>query len=202
MTAEIPKNGLFTDFYEIKVDWSTMSLNDQGTSQMKSKGNYKDGKQDGMWISWYENGQKKCEGEYKDGLEVGVWIWWDESGQKQCDGEFEDGYEVGVWIWWDENGQKFIEGDSKDGKVVIENKLKEIEYAQTHLGIDIPNNNREMKSKNENKGTKTVKISDIDMPFGSMVVFMVKWAIASIPAFLILMLLFAIFGGFFFAIFN
>ena len=48
----------------------------------------------------------------------------------------------------------------------------------------------------------TVKVSDFDMPFWSMVVFMVKWAIASIPAILILMVLFAIFGGFFFAIFN
>lgn len=35
------------------------------------------------------------------------------------------------------------------------------------------------------------------MPFGSMVVFMVKWAIASIPAFIILMILFVIFSGFF-----
>lgn len=34
-----------------------------------------------------------------------------------------------------------------------------------------------------------VTVVDIRMPFGSMVVFMVKWAIASIPAFLILMLL-------------
>jgi hypothetical protein len=31
-----------------------------------------------------------------------------------------------------------------------------------------------------------VVVTDIDMPFGSMVGFMVKWAIASIPAFLIL----------------
>ena len=53
-----------------------------------------------------------------------------------------------------------------------------------------------------NKGTQTVKVSDFDMPFGSMIVFMVKWAIASIPAILILMVLFFIFGGFFFAIFN
>ena len=53
-----------------------------------------------------------------------------------------------------------------------------------------------------NKGTQTVEVSNFDMPFWSMVVFMVKWAIASIPAILILMILFAIFGGFFFAIFN
>ena len=34
-----------------------------------------------------------------------------------------------------------------------------------------------------------VTVVDIEMPFGSMVVFMVKWAIASIPAFLILMVI-------------
>ena len=64
------------------------------------------------------------------------------------------------------------------------------------------------QSNNENKGTQTVKIKgpvyieDIDMPFVSMVVFMVKWAIASIPAILILMVLFAIFGGFFVGIIS
>jgi hypothetical protein len=31
-----------------------------------------------------------------------------------------------------------------------------------------------------------VVVTDIDMPFLSMVTFMVKWALASIPAFLIL----------------
>ena len=35
MTDEIPKNGLFTDFY--------------ANSQMKSRGKYKDGKKDGKW---------------------------------------------------------------------------------------------------------------------------------------------------------
>jgi hypothetical protein len=46
---------------------------------------------------------------------------------------------------------------------------------------------------------KEVIITDIQMPFNSMVTFMVKWAIASIPAFIILMALFAViialFGG-------
>lgn len=47
-----------------------------------------------------------------------------------------------------------------------------------------------------------ITVVDIKMPFGSMVVFMVKWAIASIPAFLILLVLmsavmmfFGILGG-------
>jgi hypothetical protein len=56
-----------------------------------------------------------------------------------------------------------------------------------------------------------VVVKDIDMPFGSMVIFMVKWAVASIPAFIILAVLcfivvgvFGVFlgglGGFFGAI--
>ena len=61
---------------------------------------------------------------------------------------------------------------------------------------------RASADKNNNKGTQTVKVSDFDMPFGAMVVFMVKWAIASIPAFFIIMLLFAIFGGFFVGIYS
>ncbi|HEX2851751.1 MAG TPA: hypothetical protein VHO24_00835 [Opitutaceae bacterium] len=36
-----------------------------------------------------------------------------------------------------------------------------------------------------------VTVTDVRMPFGSMVVFMVKWAIASIPAAMILFALFA-----------
>ena len=53
------------------------------------------------------------------------------------------------------------------------------------------------QSNNQNKVAQTVEVSNFDMPFGSMVVFMVKWVIASIPAIIILMILFASFGGFF-----
>jgi hypothetical protein len=40
-----------------------------------------------------------------------------------------------------------------------------------------------------------VRVADIRMPFGSMVVFMVKWAIASIPALIILFVLGALLWG-------
>ena len=45
---------------------------------------------------------------------------------------------------------------------------------------------------------KSVHVKSFDMPFGDMVGFMVKWALASIPAFIIL----AIIGAIFFAIFG
>ena len=47
-----------------------------------------------------------------------------------------------------------------------------------------------------------IDVKSFDMPFGDMVMFMVKWAIASIPAFIILAIisaiLVAIFGALFF----
>ena len=53
----------------------------------------------------------------------------------------------------------------------------------------------------ENHSLNEVKITDIKMPFWSMVMFMVKAAIASIPAIIILWIIFAvlaaIFGGIF-----
>ena len=39
-----------------------------------------------------------------------------------------------------------------------------------------------------------VVVTDVDMPFGSMVQFMVKWALASIPAAIILAIVFALLG--------
>jgi len=53
----------------------------------------------------------------------------------------------------------------------------------------------------DNSGTNQVNIIDVRMPFWSMVVFMVKAAIASIPAFIILAIIgeivFSVLGGIF-----
>jgi hypothetical protein len=45
-----------------------------------------------------------------------------------------------------------------------------------------------------------VRIVDVRMPFGSMVVFMVKWAIAAIPAIIILAIISAVVVGIFSAL--
>ncbi len=82
-------------------------------------------------------------------------------------------------------GIVFNTNDMKDGFCVtcIENggKQKELEITQ--------NINNEKKSKE-------VVVTDIKMPFLSMVIFMIKWALASIPAIIILMILFTVFAGF------
>ena len=48
--------------------------------------------------------------------------------------------------------------------------------------------------KNEIKNNE-VKIVDIQMPFMSMVIFMIKWALAAIPAFIILFIIYFTFAS-------
>ena len=45
-------------------------------------GHYKNGKLDGLWTVWYENGQKQSEKHYKNGLEDGLVTEWSEDGKK------------------------------------------------------------------------------------------------------------------------
>ena len=47
-----------------------------------------------------------------------------------------------------------------------------------------------------------VKITDFDMPFGSMVSFMIKWVLASIPAMIILFIIGTVMSMIFISIFG
>ena len=60
---------------------------------------------------------------------------------------------------------------------------------------DVPatnNSTREAQLALKNSRHQDVVVTDIQMPFWSMVGFMVKWAIASIPALIILYILFTV----------
>jgi hypothetical protein len=69
-------------------------------------------------------------------------------------------------------------------------------------GLKIEDDSTDVTSAPEKAAVIQVKVVDFDMPFGSMVSFMVKWAIASIPAFIILIVLGGIVGLLFSAIFH
>jgi len=100
--------------------------------QVKSKGEIKDGKNDGKWIWWHENGQKGLEKNYKDGKLDGKVTWWYGQIEKnlsttlynvtKIDAQikklknYKDGKLDGISTWWHENGQKSQEKNYKDGK--------------------------------------------------------------------------------------
>ena len=81
-------------------------------------GKMKNGKKDGLWTSWYENGQKESEETFKDGKRDGLGTWWYENGRKKIKGINKDGRRDGLWTWWYENGQKKEEVTFKDGEMI------------------------------------------------------------------------------------
>ena len=116
------KNGLHTRYYY--------------NGQILSEEHYQDGKLDGKWTFWYENGQIKLEANFKP-YEVlaedcrakrsspyifpardskdGKWTEWYENGQKKLEQYYKCGRVIDKWTSWHENGQKKFEGNYKDG---------------------------------------------------------------------------------------
>ena len=67
-------------------------------------GYIKNGKKEGLWTWWFENGEKKNEGSFKDGLEFGLWTYFYENSQKQIEGIYTDWEKVGKWTYYNEDG--------------------------------------------------------------------------------------------------
>jgi hypothetical protein len=75
------------------------------------------------------------------------------------------------WACW--QATKEGKGEMMDTKQQIDQRVPQQELVRVQVrGFDIP--------------SIRATVIDFDMPFGSMVTFMVKWALASIPAIIIL----------------
>ena len=70
-----------------------------------SLGKMKNGKKDGKWKYWRENGLKWEEGIYKDGKEDGLWTTWYVNGQKEREATFKYGKIISSKCW-DEDGNE------------------------------------------------------------------------------------------------
>lgn len=82
------------------------------------KGEYHDGKQNGEWTLWYDNGQKASIDHYKNGLQDGEHIGWYTNGKISAMGQYKDGKREGVWKRWDAQGFRNWEETYKDDKQV------------------------------------------------------------------------------------
>ncbi|WDF59998.1 membrane-binding protein [Flavobacterium sp. KACC 22758] len=52
---------------------------------------------------YYDNGKVQQEGFFKDGKLDGVWVSYDEKGNKKAVGEYTEGVKTGKWIYFNEN---------------------------------------------------------------------------------------------------
>lgn len=79
-------------------------------------GTYKDGKKEGTWVSFYENGKKSQEGQFESDLEVGLFRWWAPDGQPTSEVTYERGRYHGVQKTFDEKGALLEEAEYVHGK--------------------------------------------------------------------------------------
>ena len=82
---------------------------------LQSRGNYKDGKLDGLWEDFNENGQLMIRENYKNGELNGLYELFYENGQLEDRGNFKDGEPDGLWEYFDKNGELQWKGTYKDG---------------------------------------------------------------------------------------
>ena len=87
-----------------------------GKVEGQIQGSIRNGKRDGSWVIYHDNGQLSSEGDYKDGKQVGSWIFYHDNGQLQYKGDFNNGKAVGSWVRYHDNGQLWYKNDFKNGK--------------------------------------------------------------------------------------
>ncbi|SVB61674.1 uncharacterized protein METZ01_LOCUS214528 [marine metagenome] len=81
---------------------------DKTPKKTKKINNYKDGKKDGYWESFHDNGKLSEKGNYKKGLRVGIWKSFHDNGQLWVKGKYtKDGTRDASWEYFDKDGKKF-----------------------------------------------------------------------------------------------
>ena len=76
-----------------------------------------DGKKQGPYKSWHNNGQLAGEGNYVDDMPHGLGEGWNEDGQLMGIENYDNGKKHGLFQSWHENGQKQFEGNFANDKV-------------------------------------------------------------------------------------
>ena len=83
-----------------------------------------------MWCvyyeEYYENGQLKAKGNYKDGLDDGLYEAYYENGQLQEKGNFKDGKPDGLYEAYKKNGAFWFKQNFKDGGLGYRRMSKEL----------------------------------------------------------------------------
>ena len=87
------------------------------TSKIDHEG-YTNGKREGLWESYYRNGQLHTKGVYRKGKREGEWEFYFRNGQLECKGTYKNGNEDGVFEFNNSKGQfdPSRSGNYKNGK--------------------------------------------------------------------------------------
>ena len=133
--------------------WTTWYEN----GQKRSKANWDNGKRDGKWTTWYDNGEKLAQKKFKNGKKVGRWREWYDDGQIKVVDFYKDGKLDGNSSKWDKNGQKTFEATYTDGKLDSNESLEE---NTSQLDAKTSNKTESNESLEENTSQLDAKTSN------------------------------------------
>ena len=82
----------------------------------KTQGSFKNGKKEGNWVSYHDNGQLLEKGNYKNGKQEGIWILYNTNGEPILKKNYENGKLEGDHVSYWQTGQIWFKGNYKNGK--------------------------------------------------------------------------------------
>ncbi len=82
----------------------------------KVQGSFRNGKKDGPWVWYHDNGQLRSKEVYKDGKFDGPYVIYYDNGQLLSKGTWKDGKSDGLFVFYYKNGQLYGKGTYKDGE--------------------------------------------------------------------------------------
>ena len=85
-------------------------------------GALKNGRPDGKWVGYHENGQLSWKGEYQNGELEGQVVSYHDNGQLDSKGDYKRSKREGTWVYFSEDGSKikFLSGVYRNGGKVSE----------------------------------------------------------------------------------
>ena len=79
-------------------------------------GSIKNGKAEGEWVGYWDDGQLMYKGNYKNGKREGAWVEFWNDGLLHRKGNYKNGKREGAWISYWSNGQLRGKGNYKNGE--------------------------------------------------------------------------------------
>jgi antitoxin component YwqK of YwqJK toxin-antitoxin module len=90
---------------QVPMNEEGLNIDYYNNGKERMKGAIKEGKREGLWQAWYENGNLWSEAEYVKGVNHGKSVTYFENGKIRYEGLFENGSKKGEWKYYDESGK-------------------------------------------------------------------------------------------------
>ena len=109
----VERDGLF---YKKFTDALFTGEIDEGSAQ----GSLRNGKPEGPWVIYHDNGQLQAKGDYKNGKPDGPWVYYHDNGQLQAKGDIKNLEREGPWVFYSEDGtvDNALTGTYKNGEKI------------------------------------------------------------------------------------